>query len=241
MNRSFAILVVLAQLAFCMRAVDCVAEDAPATQPMTEQQKLESWWADLEKPDPDASLALLNFAGKPEPTIAFLKDHLTPLTISAEDVNKLIGDLGSDDDAVWKPAFEKLEYLDPRLAIDLQTLMTDTNDPVARDRMIEVLGDREPDSLRGRGVKLRSAGNGEFNFFDGNASWWAEAKVANLGTSAWLAKRKWTRAIRGIVLLEHIGTPDAIAILKDMAGGNSDAGPTKAAQQALVKLGVAGN
>jgi hypothetical protein len=42
------------------------------------------------------------------------------------------------------------------------------------------------------------------------------------------------------VLLEHFGTPDAIAILKDMASGNADAQPTKVAQEALANLGQAG-
>jgi hypothetical protein len=43
-------------------------------------------------------------------------------------------------------------------------------------------------------------------------------------------KKKWTRAV---VLLEHIGTPDATAILKDMATGHPDAYASKVAKEAL--------
>jgi hypothetical protein len=46
-------------------------------------------------------------------------------------------------------------------------------------------------------------------------------------------KKKWTRAVRAVVMPEHIGTPDAEAILKDMATGHPDAYPTKVAKEAL--------
>jgi hypothetical protein len=49
-------------------------------------------------------------------------------------------------------------------------------------------------------------------------------------------KKKWTRAVRAIVLLEHIGTPDATAIIKDMATGHPDAYPSKVAKEALKTL-----
>jgi hypothetical protein len=49
-------------------------------------------------------------------------------------------------------------------------------------------------------------------------------------------EKKWTRAVRAIVLLEHIGTPDATAILKDMATGHPDAYPSKVAKEALKNL-----
>ena len=49
-------------------------------------------------------------------------------------------------------------------------------------------------------------------------------------------KKKWTRAVRAIVLLEHIGTPDAVAVLKELATGHADAQPTKAAKEAVARL-----
>jgi hypothetical protein len=120
-----------------------VRADAPAaTQPATDDQKMQSWWDDLEKPEPNASRAILNFAGKPDETVAFLKTHLTPLVLSEDDLNKAIADLGSEDESVWKAAREKLEYLDPRLAKDLPALMNDVNEPVVRTRLVEILCDR---------------------------------------------------------------------------------------------------
>jgi hypothetical protein len=46
----------------------------------------------------------------------------------------------------------------------------------------------------------------------------------------------WVRAIRAIALLEQVGTPGAVAILKDMATGHPDASPTKAAKVALQRM-----
>src|SRR5205809_408293 len=82
------------------------AVETPTTLPQTEQERLQSWWDDLEKSDPQASRALLKFSTVPEKAVAFFKNRLIALRISEEDLNKAIADLGSDDEAVWKPVFE---------------------------------------------------------------------------------------------------------------------------------------
>jgi hypothetical protein len=210
-----------------LRAADAAASDA---------EQMETCWHDLEKPDPLASRALLKMADKPTETVAFLKEHLLPLKIDEEEVNKLIKDLESDDDTVWKPSYEKLRYFDPRLAIELPVLMTNTTNPTARSRLVEILADREQGEYAGKEVKYSTFRGGQ-NFVIGNGSIWAEKDVARLG-GQFVPKDTWTRAIRAIVLLEHINTPDAIAILKDMSTGNSDAQPTKQANTALENLNV---
>src|SRR5262249_30584310 len=144
------------------------------------------------------------------------------------------------NEKVWKAAFEELEYFDPRLAIDLQTLMDRYKEAPARQRMVEALSQRPAGSLGTNEVNLRGIGRGGgFNFFaPASGSWWAEHRVDRINTYGWdFPKRKWTRAVRAIVLLEHIGTPDAVAILKEMATGHPDAQPTKVARDALARLG----
>jgi hypothetical protein len=211
--------------------------DAPATQPSVEPKQMESWWEDLAKGDPEASRALLHFAAMPMQSVAFMKEHLLRLKISDEVMNKLLTDLGSDDELVWKSAFEQLEYFDPRLNKDLPTLMDDVADPPARNRLVALLCDEPADTYTGKHIRLTPSGGviGEYNFVAGNSAWWAEGKVSNLsGGPVWeRGKKKWTRAVRAIVLLENIGTPDAMAIVRDMATGNEDAQPTKVAKQVL--------
>jgi len=200
----------------------------------------EACWADLEKGEADAARALLKLADRPKEAVAFLRTRLLPLKIDADRVQTLLVNLGSDKEETWKAAYEELEYFDPRLAIDLETLMADVTTSPARQRMVEILSQRPVGSLEGKDVTIRGVGsNSGFNFFDGRGSWWAEHRVEriNAGVGGNL-KKKWTRAVRAIILLEHIGTPDAVAILRDMSTGHPDAQPTKLASDALERIAV---
>jgi hypothetical protein len=236
MKTIVASLVVLLNFALLNAALGA---DAPATQPLTDGQRMQLWWDDLGKPDPLGLRAMLNFIDKPNESVAFIKERLKPLTISEDDLKKLIADLGSDDEAVWKAALEKLEYFDPRLTIDLPTLMNTINDQPSRNRMIEMFSGRSVDSLAGKNVTLQPTGHDDYQFQIRTAQsvqcWPAEAKVSELNVG-WTTKKSWTRAVRAIVVLERIATPDAVAVLRDMATGNPDAMPTKTAQEALDRI-----
>lgn len=204
-----------------------------------EEQQWEAWWADLEKGEEDASRALLAMSDHPAQAVAFLKEKMKPLTITPERVNDLLNWLGSEDENVWMTAFEEFEYYDPRLAIGLEALMVKVTQAPTRQRMVEVLSERKPGTLAGKEVNIRqNAARGSFNFFTRpGGSWWAESKVSELnGLPGGNRKKKWTRAVRAIVLLEHIGTPEAVAILKSMAAGHTEAQPTRAAKTALSRM-----
>jgi hypothetical protein len=215
----------------------------PAPQPGREA--MDALWVDLEKEEPDASRALLKLAARPDDAVAFLKGKMKRLTLEVDRLNDLLFKLGEPDENDWKPAFEELEYFDPRLAVDLETLMHDVTDPTTRGRMVEVLSGRRAGSLEGKEVALRRVGNaGEagFNFFSKpGGSWWAEGNITRINSTPWGNRKvKWTRAVRAIALLEHLGTPDAVAVLKDMASGHPSAQPTVAAAEALGRLGGRG-
>jgi hypothetical protein len=211
------------------------ADDPPASS----EKEFESWWDDLEKVEPHSSRALLKFSSRPAEAIAFFKPRMKPLKIEADDVRALIAKLDSGEESTWKPAFEELEYFDPRLAIGLEDLMKEFTQTPARTRLVEVLSGRTADSLKGKNVQLRQHGNpGDefFNFFADNGSWWAEARVSRLSATGWgNPKKKWTRANRAIILLEHINTPEAIAVIKRMALGHPDAEPTRVARSIVMK------
>ena len=206
-------------------------------------KQLEGYWADLERSETAATRALLKLADRPKEAVSFLKTKLKPLKISSGEVKALLLKLGNENEALWKPAFEELEYFDPRLAIDLETLMERYSEYPVRRRLVEILSGYAPDFLKEReDFQIRPVGTG-FNFSAksarGRGSWWAENRVERINSAGLRGdlKKKWTRAVRAIVLLEHIHTPDAIAILKDMAGGHPEAHPTKVAQEALAALG----
>jgi hypothetical protein len=89
--------------------------------------------------------------------------------------------------------------------------------------------------LAGEEVKLRPVGNDGFNFFS-KGSWWAEHRVERIGAYRWNPKVAWTRAVRGVAILEQIGTPEARMVLRQLAAGHPDAFPTKAARKSLLRL-----
>ncbi len=228
----------------CLSTLVSLALGSPGDEPVpADTKQLEAWWADMEKGETPATRAVLNLADRPQDAVNFLKTKLKPLAISPEQVKALLFKLGHKNEAVWKPAFEELEYFDPRLAIDLETLMNRYKENPARHRLVELLSGQDADSMKDyQDLEIRAVDSG-FNFTGkmekGVLSWWAERRVDRIGLNGWGVdpKKKWTRAVRAIVLLEHLHTPDAVTILKSMAGGHPDAYPTKEAQQALVAIG----
>jgi hypothetical protein len=213
-----------------------VAKEALEKAATGDEEPMEALWAHLEKSEVEASRALLDLYNRPKEAVTFLKDKLKPLTISSGEVKRLLLKLNSADEKLWKSAFEELEYFDPRLAIELPDLMERVTESPARQRLAELLSERDAGSLAGMEVKLRKFGGG-FNFSSSNRSWWAESKVSAINTVPWsTTKRKWTRANRAIVLLEHLRSPVAISILKEMATGHPEAQPTKVAKQALERI-----
>ena len=103
--------------------------------------------------------------------------------------------------------------------------------------MVAVLNGQHVDTYKGKLLTLMKTGKDSFQFFDGNITLWAEHHVERLMFRAGDGhKQKWTRAVRAILLLEHVGTPEARALLKSMASGHVDACPTRSAKDALARL-----
>lgn len=217
-------------------AAPLLAAPVPADKE-AKKRELDALWADLYQDEPTASTALLKLFKQPEHAVPYLKAKLQPLNLEPDRCRQLLKELGGDDEKVWKAAREELDYLDPRLAIDLQTLMNEVRENPDRTRMVELLSNRKADELLGKNVQLRPVGNDGFNFFDpASGSWWAEHRVDRIGASAWNPKKAWTRAARGVAILEQLGTPEAVAVLEQIATGHEDAGPTKAAKASLERL-----
>ena len=212
------------------------ADPPPAAAENPDEKQMLKWWDDLAENEPACSRALLKFADHPTQSVAFFAERLKPLSISVEEVKSLIADLQSEDPNIWKPAFEKMQYFDPRLAIDLSTLMNDNVKPRSRNRLVAILCSQTTDVYAGKTVKLQFTGDG-YNFVSDITSWWAERRIERLGNSLEEnTKPQWTRASRAIVLLEHIASPEAVAILRDMSTGHPDAKPTKVAVDALERV-----
>ncbi|MBX9628023.1 MAG: hypothetical protein K2X82_29765 [Gemmataceae bacterium] len=217
--------------------------DRGTAAPVTDRPaNLDPLWADLAKDEPEASRALLVMAARPGDVVPYLKEKLRPLKTTPERVRKLSKDLGSNDEGVWKPAYEEFEYLDPRLAVDLVTLVGEVTDAPARPRLVAVLSGHSvghANDLVGDTIELSPIQGGDGYNFRAGGSWWAEHKVERLGTSISNRKAQWVRAVRAVNLLEHIGTPAAVAVIREMATGHPDALPTKTAKRVVERIDAA--
>lgn len=225
-------------------ALPFAASATAAPVPSATQKELEALWADLAKDEVPATMALLKLSAKPKDVVPFLREKLKPLTIDEKRVRTLLADLEGDKEDARKAAIEELEYYDPRLAIELPALFDIVTTHTGRAYMVGLLsGDRLTERLleQNAPITLSQHGgkNGEevyYNFRQGG-SWWAEHRVGQINATVHGNRRKyWTRAVRAITLLEHIGTPEAAAVLKTLATGHADAQPTKAAKDALARL-----
>jgi hypothetical protein len=201
------------------------------------RKELDALWADLLSADElTASRALLKFGARPADAVNYLKEKLKPLKLTKKQAKQWLADLGGADGNAAQTAFEQLSYFDPRLAL---------GDDELREALLDVTVDRQVGALLldlPRYALWRpewhwhSPDNKVYHFNHGEEIVHREVAihVAGIGTQG--RKASWVRAVRAVALLEQIGTPTAIAVLKDLATGHTDAAPTKAAKVALERL-----
>ena len=110
-------------------------------KPAPDQKALEALRLDLEKDEAVALRALFKMSDYPTEAVALFKKKLKALLLDVDRLNELVAKIGSADENEWKPAFEELEYFDPRLAVDLQTMMTNVKEPMTRQRVTLVVAE----------------------------------------------------------------------------------------------------
>ncbi len=225
----------------------------PKEDPAVKRKNLEELWALLLVQDEAISTrALLELTARPKKdVVAFLADKLQPLKLSADQAKKLLTALGDKNEETAKAAFEALRYFDPRLALSVDDAVKVLPDNQYKQRLAAVLlGKRDLDAYAKYEMLYETSGeiaartgsnNGpHFEFTDVNTrkrfitDYIAES-AAQLSQSK-QRSQEWGRAMRAVMVLEHLGTPDAAKVLGAMAEGHPDASPTKAAKAALERL-----
>ena len=232
------------------------AAPVPKEAPAVKGKKLEELWKMLLAQDEaTASRALLEMSARPKAdVVAFVAGKLKPLKLTEERATKLVADLGDEKEAVAKAAFDELQYFDPRLVLDVGVMLKPLPDDIHRQRLVGLLIGTTLDAYAGCKIEYASAaslraGNGEdacANFFiedprkvrpgGGPAKYSTGVAETVAELSRWRWHKEWGRATRGVMLLEHLATPDAVKALEAMAAGHEDAGPTVAAKEALERL-----
>ncbi len=204
-------------------------------------QMLRSWQSHETKHLPD-DIAL--FLARPDRAIAFLKPKLWPLKLDPKRAERLLTDLFTDNESVWKPAFDELTRYDFRLALPLREVWAKAETPDHRVRLKRLLlNEASPDDRfcdyrltseagddylllrreKRAGIPDDQLPEGLAGSFNGGTGVYEE--VSRIGS--------WSREESAIHILDAIGTDDALAVIKDMATGHPDAAPTKAAVEVL--------
>lgn len=214
---------------------------------MISVQNLTAIWSDLLEDEPTSTRAILKLSKHPTSVTEYLATKLLPLKLTNQELIDTIAQLSSDNEQEWRPAYQKLNYYDPRLAMPLvEVLSLDAvQEYPARHRLVDVLSGRRIDefhsatSQRYKFIKLarHDSDHGEIWNFRGSEtgdncgpSWWAEQKVENLNLEFNTPKMEWTRIVRSLALLESFDTTEAKTVIQSVASGHPDAQPTRVAR-----------
>jgi RNA polymerase sigma factor (sigma-70 family) len=227
-----------------------VAHAAPVPKDdgkLTEEKKkeLDALFANLGRSGPEGTRATLTFAGQPATAVAYLKQRLRPLKLTEEEAKGLIAKLFSDKDDEYKAAKKELADLDPRLAMPVVQVWALAETEEQKLRLAQFfVGERE--EFPHCTIDLRIPEEDDYPAqitVKGKpgvpANVFPKGRVPNytMGTARDMAYLKkwghWESHSSAITVLEHIGTPEAVKVIEDMATGHPDAAPTIVAKQVL--------
>lgn len=195
----------------------------------------EKLWEDLQSVDDHvSSRALLALSKDQEKSVAFLRERMKPLRVEKGRVKQLLQVLGDADKKKAQQAFDEMLYLDPRLVL---------NDEEIREALVSPGSARLASLFCGLGFDYQwsddwhwySPNNEVYLFSDSGQLVPYEVSITVAGIDT-RDRKTWVRALRAIALLESIDSRESRLILKNMATGNPDAPPTKAARLALERL-----
>jgi hypothetical protein len=209
---------------------------------------LDSRWADLTSSDEaKATRAMLSLAATPKETLAYLQDQLKPVKADTKQVEKLLKQLESSNFAVRARAMAELEYQGKYIKADLEAAHKSNSDAEVKARINELLDKLPKEKKKDAPMPMLPKGqpgvvsvsniNGQVRItIDGQV-----IDLSNLGPAPPPPPPPgppagWVRAVRAVTVLEHLGTPQARALLEAIAAGEADAMPTVAAREALGRL-----
>lgn len=220
------------------------------------------WKLDLYKfIDTDVPNAFLD---RPKEAVAFLKVNLRPVKLTADSAKELLARLLSDNKKEVRAALRELQVMDLALELNLMEEFEKLKTAEHRCRLASAMylwrdvpyGDITDDFDIDERMK-------EFDYTVGSSLtrpdlnryilWkkWRDEAPGNgrrddpRADHPTLCRKKeeihhdrWYHEESAIAILDAIGTDDAIAVIKDMATGHPDAGPTKAAKDVLKRRGL---
>jgi hypothetical protein len=206
---------------------------------------MEQRWIDLASPDEaKGMLAVLSLARSPREAVAMLKDRVRPVKADSKRVAQLVGQLDHGNFTVRNNATLELEYYGKYIKEDLEKALKKNASAETNSRIRHLIERMPQDAKANPPVtpKFRPGGSIAVSNVNG------QVQIVIDGVPLDLSRMptppppppgppsSWVRAARAVTLLEHLDTPEARAILQEIAAGEADALPTTAARSALERL-----
>jgi hypothetical protein len=236
-------------LAFVVCAFVFAAPVPKSDVKLTDAQtkEMDGLWMKLGKSGTDAVEATLALAKQPAEATLYLKPKLRPLKLEEKEAKQLIARLFSEKEEEWKEAERELHHRPPILAMKLPDIWAEAKTPEHKARLAIVLCMLKRNNADSEFELVEQPGDAAHPF---KMQCKYTVLLGNLppGTKATdtcpvpevVSKLNdhgdWHRLQRAIHILEHIGTPDAMKVIEEMASGHADASPTKTAKEALERL-----
>jgi len=213
-----------------------------ATGPLFGQgPALEKLWADLaSKDEAQATRAALKLAATPPETLALLKAKLKVVKLADDRFAALLKQLDSDEFDARDAAYQELEYHGKTIRGRLEKAVENKPSPEVRNQLTRLIEASYGDDLvPPPAAPLNPAGGISISTIGGKRIIKIDGREIDLNPKV-IEKRgpqpAWVQAARAVAVLEHLESPEAKALLKNLADGEADALPTKAAAAALGRL-----
>jgi hypothetical protein len=203
-----------------------------------------SLWADLASGDEVKSTRAILALGQSSSreAVAFLKQHLRAVKADPKVVARLIRDLDSETLATRAHAREELEYLAGYVEPDLKKALDSAKGAELKARIETVLSRIPRPSAPAPKANPKLGPGAAISIQNNNG----KVRILINGQEVDLNPRPvavlqgppatWVRAVRAVAVLEAIGTPEARALIEQVASGEKTALPTEQAKAALRRL-----
>ena len=118
------------------------AAPVPVEKPSALQNaEFEKLWNAIDRYQPDVVKFWCRLQSNPKAGYAFLDRKIEPIQLSEATAKRLIDDLGSDDDAIWKAAAARLKVRDIRLAMNFLDAWDYAETDLKRKRLLPLVLD----------------------------------------------------------------------------------------------------
>lgn len=205
------------------------------------KEKLDKALVRIVNYNPDVVKDVLFLKNHESETLALIKEKLKPIRQDKETAKKLLVELGSENEKVWRNAYRELKYNDPRLVYDIQEIY-DITSGEQRNRLAAILvacDDYDAFDKKYFKNSFQLGKNRGYITLELNETQGCKS-IYQMTTEKTFCcyNNDWTIAHVAMEILASFNNADSITIIKEMATGHPDAYPTIAAKKILNDLQI---